>query len=273
MAEFGGGGVLGGLVGVLGGLASAVKAFAGITAGQLLNYLRVLREHLLELSRELYKGVKEVAKALARNVVALARALRDGVYKLAIWAKRAIETLHDFLKAKLGPVLRFIDKLRKRIAAFYDKYVRPVLDVIDFIRQLNALLQVFHINVLSGLDSVLGAIERKIDSVYSTVIANINRIDNFLDRVIGVDGLYQRLTLIGSLSKYRGAWFNGFWNGQIDTNTIGIKRSAIPPPADPEPPEVGGEELARFYQGQRSDLDDALPELLDLFREAAGARG
>jgi hypothetical protein len=272
VAEFGGGGVLGGLAGIVSGIANAVRAFAGVTAQQLLTYLKFLREHLLQLSQEIYKGLKETAKALARNVRAIARLLRDGVKTFVRWAVRHIEALHKYLKDKLGPALRFLEKLRKRIDAFYKTYVRPVLDVIDFIRQLNAILEVFHVHVLSSLDALLAAVERKIDTVYSTVVANINRIDNFLDLVIGLDGLYQRVTLMTSLSRYRGSWVAGFWNGQIDTVTIGAKRAAIAPPAAPEDPDVGGAELARFYQGQRSDLDDALPDLRDVFLEASGAR-
>ncbi|MCA1834336.1 MAG: hypothetical protein LC750_16700 [Actinobacteria bacterium] len=271
MAEFGGGGVLGGLAGIVTGIANAVKAFAGVTAQQLLNYLKFLREHLLELSREVYKGIKETAKALARNVRALARGIRDGVLQLAIWAKRAYETIHDFLVAKLGPVLRFIEKIRKRIDEIYTKYVRPVLDVIDFIRQLNRVLEVFHIHVLSALDATLAQVERFVNEQFLWVRQQITRIDNFLDRVIGLDGLVQRGTLIASLSRYRGSWFAGFWNGQIDGGAIALKRAALPPIADAEDPAAGGAELGRFYQGQSSDLDDALPELLELFRDASGA--
>lgn len=271
MAEFGGGGVLAGLGGVVTGLLSAIKAFAGITAQQLLNYLTKLREHLLELSQAVYKGLKETAKALARSVLAIARGFRDGLRAFVSWARRYLEALHTFLKTKLGPVLAFIDKVRKRIQELYAKYVRPVLDVIDFIRQLNRLLEVFHITVLSGLDAALSAIERKIDAVYSQVIANINRIDNFLDKVIGLDGLYQRITLMTSMSRFRGSWIAGFWNGQIDANTIGIKLAAAPDPEPLEDPALGGAELAAFYQGQSSDIDDALPELLELFRTAAGS--
>jgi hypothetical protein len=271
VAEFGGGGVLGGLAGVFTGLASAIRAFAGITAKQLLDYLAKLRQHLLELSQAVYKGIKETAKALARSVLAIARGFRDGLRSFASWARRHLEALHTFLKDKLGPVLRFLDKVRKKWAELYAKYVRPVLDVIDFIRQLNAVLEVFHIRVLSGLDATLAAVERKIDSVYQTVLANINRIDNFLDRVIGLDGLYQRFTLMASMSRYRGPWIAGFWNGQIDAATIAVKLNARPDPEPVEDPALGGAELAKFYQGQSADIDDAMPELLELFRTAAGA--
>jgi hypothetical protein len=272
MAEFGGGGVLGGLGGIVAGLASAIRSFAGITARALLDYLAKLRDHLLELSQAVYKGIKETAKALARSVLALARGFRDGIRSFVSWATRHLQALHDWLKDHLGPALRFLEKLRKRIADFYAKFVRPVLDVIEFIRQLNGILEAFHIHVLSSLDATLAELERRINAPFLWVQEQITRIDNFLDKVIGLNGLFQRFTLLTSMSQYRAPWISGFWNGQIDRNLIAAKRAAIPEPADPDPPELAGAELEAFYRGDRSDIDDALPELLELFREASGAR-
>lgn len=215
MPDFGGGGVLGGLGAVAGGLVAAIRAFAGITARQLLEYLRVVRDHLLELSKALYQGLKETAKALARSVHAIARLLRDGLRALVSWARRAIEGLHTFLKTKLGPVLRFLERLRQRIDAIYKKYVRPVLDTIDFLRAVNRVLQVFHIDALKKLDAVLTEIERRIEAPFEWTRAQITRIDNWLDRIIGLDGFYQRFTLVASLRKYSPDWMKYFWHDQV----------------------------------------------------------
>ena len=265
MAEFGGGGVLGGLGAIVSGIASAVRAFAGITAEQLLNFLRYLREHLLELSRALYKGLKETAKALARSVRAIARGLRDGVRQLVLWTARKIKALHTFLEQKLAPVFRFLEKLRKRIDAFYKKYVRPVLDVIDFIRALNQVLEVFHIDLLQSLDAVLGEIERRIQQPFLWVQQQITRIDGWLDRIIGLDGLYQKFTLVASLRRYGPTWMQHFWDDQItppDPATLATQRGREYPPHDSAKDRVVLTEYFRTGGGEAAATIDELGIIL-----------
>lgn len=266
-------GFLGAIGSIVSGIAGAIRGWLAITAEQLLKLLNFLKDQLITLSKQLYCGLWELAKKVARNIRTFGAWLPHAFKEFVLWSAKEIGKLHDWLKDHLGPVLKFIDKVRKRIDDIYKKYVRPVLDVIDFVRQLNRVLEVFHIDVLSGLDSTLAEIERRINEPFDWARKQINRIDNFLDRVIGLDGLFQRVTMLTSLSRYRASWIAGFWNGQIDGSTIGAKAGAIPPPAAPEDPDVGGAELAKFYQGQSSDLDDALPELLDVFIAAAGGRG
>lgn len=269
MAEFGGGGVLGGLGGIVAGIASAIRAFAGITAQQLLNYLTSLRTHLLELSQGIYKGLKETAKALARSVLALARGFRDGIRAFVSWASRHLAALHSWLKDKLGPVLRFIEKVRKRIADIYAKYVRPVLDVIDFIRQLNRILEAFHIHVLSSLDATLAEIERRINEPFQWVTQQINRIDNFLDRVIGLNGLYQRFTMLASLRRYAPAWFSIFWGEQVtrapgrDNTERGGRQY---PPHDSERDKIV---LREYFETGGGDAAGLINELRITFRQVA----
>lgn len=269
MAEFGGGGVLGGLGGIVAGIANAVKAFAGVTAQQLLNYLKFLREHLLQLSQEIYKGLKETAKALARNVVAIARLLRDGLKTFVRWAARHIQALHQYLKDKLGPALRFLEKLRKRIQGFYQTYVRPVLDVIDFIRQLNRVLEIFHITVLSGLDSVLAEIERRINEPFIWVTQQITRLDNWLDRIIGLDGLYQKFTLLASLRRYGPAWIRNFWSDQI---TPPRGRDGSPERTGGYPPHDSVRDrlvLIEYFETGGGDAAGRIDELKIILRQVA----
>lgn len=282
MPDFGGGGVLGGLGGIVAGLAAAVRSFAGITARQLLQYLRYVRDHLLELSKALYKGLKETAKALARNVRALARLTRDGLRSFFSWARRWIEALHTFLKTKLGPVLRFIEKVRKRLDEIYRKYVRPVLDTIDFLRAVNRVLQVFHIDALKKLDAVLGAIENEIEDRFAWARSQITRIDNWLDRVIGLDGLYQRFTLIASLRRHAPGWIANFWNDQVTPSRgrpAGSGPSRLYPERDPgvdvaqletviaagagAPAGIVGELAAQLMLVARGDATPAIDESAD----------
>lgn len=261
MADFGGGGVLGGLGAIFGGLVGAVRAFAGITARDIIKFLSFVRDHLLELTRALYEGLKELAKSLARNVVALARVLRHGVATFFNWARRSIEALHQFLKTKLGPILRFLDTLRRRIDEIYKKWVRPVLDTIDFIRSVNRVLNIFHIDVLRQLDATLSEIERRIEAPFDWARQQITRIDNWLDRIIGLDGLYQKFTLIASLRAHSPAWMRYFWEDQVAPKRV---RPGDPTSADTyaeRAPARDVDELGALLESRDSERSGIVAEL------------
>jgi len=270
MSDFGGGGILGGLGGIVTGIASAIRSFFGITADTLLRFLNWLKDHLLELTRQIYQGLWKLARGVGRLVRAFARVLRDGVRKFVTTAWERFQKLEAWLKEKFAPVLKWLHELKQHVQDIYDKYVKPVVDTIEFIRQLNSFLKVFHIDLLSKLDSVLQQVEQRIEQPFDWVTKKISWLENWIDRIVTIDGLYRRAVLLSSMSRYAPSWISGFWNGQIDRDSIARKAGAIPIGPTPEPPSRPGDQLGRFYRGVDGDYADAVPALVALWREAAG---
>jgi hypothetical protein len=270
MAEFPGGGILGPIGNVVSAIGSLIGSFIGITAARLLEFLKLLKDYVLKLSHELLIGVFRTARAIARLLRTVATLAAHGVKAFATWAYREIVKLHDFLAAKFGPVLKWLKELKQHIRDIYDRFVRPIIDVIQFIRQLNALLELFHISLLKKLDATLAQIEQRIEAPFLWVTQKITWLENWIDRIVTLDGIFQRVTLLKSMAKYVAPWSHGFWNSQIDpTRTAGdaYSRGRIYPHDEVWAP---GKELALFYRRQGSRIDASVAELVPAWRQAAG---
>lgn len=215
MAFEGGGSFGGAIAGVIGSIASFVKGFFGFSAKQLLQLVTYLKDRIVDLSQALLNGVVQLGKSLAKALVSFARLAGSAVKRLALWADRKFRVLEQFLKDKFGPVLRFIKNIKDHLDEFYKRYVRPIIDTIEFIRQLNRVLQVFHIDLLRKLDATLARLEQKIEDPFLWARERLTLIENWIDRIVTLDGLFQRLTLLRSLDKYAPSWIASFWARQV----------------------------------------------------------
>jgi hypothetical protein len=125
------------------------------------------------------------------------------------WAKfnKWIDRAHDWLVTKFGPILCWLQKARKRIEAFYKKYVQPWLDAIDTTRKFLRLLEALHIKWAAELDRKLAALEDRITRPFLLVVGKLNEIINLVNSVIDGFGLFQRVVLIRSIERdYQYAW-------------------------------------------------------------------
>jgi len=273
MSEFGGGGILGGLGGIVAGIANAIGSFFGITAKDLLKFLNWVKEHVIDLATKTFQGLWKLARGVGRLVRTLATLVRDGVraFVTRVWTQ--LQRLQQFLKDKFGPVLQFIRRIKDEINAFYNKYIRPIIDTIEFIRRLNSLLQVFHIDLLKKLDSVLQKVEQRIEEPFLWVQQKISWLENWIDRIVTVDGLFKKAALLSSMVKYSPSWVSGFWNSQINSADVARRTGSIPTSIIADPPEAPGEELGKLYRGEPSRMDDDIDELVQLWRDASGLTG
>lgn len=228
MADFGGGGFLGAVGGVVAGIAGFLRGMVNITVSQLLRLVQYLRDALVKLSKEMLSAVWRAGKALARALVSLGRLAYGGLKQFVLWADRKLRALERWLKDIFGPVLARLKWIKDHIDEFYKRFVRPIIDTIEFIRQINRVLNLFHIKVLNKLDTTLQQIEARIDEPFLWVRAHITELQNIVSRVMTLDGFFQKLTLIRSLERYAPAWIHTFW-----VNQIGPAKATTPPADSP----------------------------------------
>src|SRR5260221_924389 len=248
MAEFPGGGVLGPIGAIVGAIGSLVGSFVGITAVKLFEFLKLLKDYVLKLAQQTLIGIFRTARALARALRSLVTLAGPALKRFALWSARKLELLYEVIRDHLKQALLWLEKLKKHIRDLYDKWVRPIVDVIQFIRQVNAILELFHISLLKKLDAALATIERRIEDPFIKLNQWITWAENQIDRIITLDGLLQRITLLASMAKYAGSWTNGFWNSQIDpTKKAGddYSRTRTFPSIEPQVP---AEEPRKFYR-------------------------
>jgi len=119
------------------------------------------------------------------------------------WTKfwRFVESAKKWLDKYVGPVLRFLDKVRRRLLELYTKWIGPILDTIGIARRVLQLLSRLGVEWARTLDQKLGAIEAWVDAQFRRVLGELNKVINLVNRVVTADGLFQRLALIRSLER------------------------------------------------------------------------
>lgn len=132
-----------------------------------------------------------------------------------VWVDKTFRRIHDWLVKSLKPVFDWLKLVRCRLNELYTTFVRPVLDTIDFIRAVNRVLLAFHIRILEGLDRVLSDLERRIEEPILWLFQQLTRVQNLLDRVVSLDGLFQKYMLVASLRKHAPLWMSYFWHDQV----------------------------------------------------------
>lgn len=255
--------VFGGIVTVLEILGSWIATAAEVTAAYTwiaLQWLSTVVAAFLRSTGAMFARVWDATRIVWSDVLKPA----------LVWIDRNLKLAYDWMRRTFQPVFDFLRDVRDRIRAFYNTFVRPVTDTIEFIRAVNRTLMVFHIDVLNKLDRVLQQVEQRIDEPFLWVEQKLNEITNWVNRIVTADGLFQRITLLKSLAGYAPAWISGFWNAQIDTRIVAAKIAAIPTEFPSDPPDLVGAELESFYRDGSGDYAAAITALEPLWRQAAG---
>jgi hypothetical protein len=180
-------------------LAGWVAAAAEVTAAYVwiaLQWLGTATATLLRNTGAMFAKVWDATKIVWNDV------LRPAL----VWVDDQLKRVYQWLQDTFRPVFDFLQNVRDRLNAFYTTFVRPVVDTIEFLRQINRVLLAFHITFLQGLDRALQQIEQRIEEPILWINAKLNEIWNALELVVTLDGFFQRLTLIRSMDRYAPQW-------------------------------------------------------------------
>src|SRR5712691_876461 len=108
MADFGGGGFLGAIGGILSGIAGFLRGFLAITVKDLLRLVQYLRDQLVALGKQMLSAIWKAGKALARALVSLGRLAYGGLKTFVLWVSRKFLQLETWLKETFAPLLRLL---------------------------------------------------------------------------------------------------------------------------------------------------------------------
>jgi hypothetical protein len=125
------------------------------------------------------------------------------------WLKfwRWFDKFRKWLDDTFGPVLKWLQQVRKTLLDFWKTYVRPWLDLIDVTRRALRVLSSLGLGWARRLDAYLGRLEDKIQRPFMLLLAKVNEVINIVNRIVTIDGLLQRVALVRSLARdYEYAW-------------------------------------------------------------------
>lgn len=270
MAEFPGLG--GGIVGIVGGLLGSianlwrgkkVDSVLGLVVSGLTTFAR-------EVAQQLVNFIFAMRLFLSRLVHALLRLWNVVLRPMLQWAREKFLSLSAWLKRTFAPLIRIIDRLRKEWRLLYTRYIRPILDAIDVIRFFLRELGRLGVDWAAALDKKLARIEDKINADWLWVYTHLTEVRNAIDRIVTLDYFIQRSVFLRSLNRDAPIWIRAFWTKQIVDGLKAGDDYSRERPYPVDAPFANGKELAAFYRGQPNRMQDTVPPLVKLWREAAG---
>lgn len=189
---------------------------------------------------------------------------------MLLWVDQQLTRLQTWLKSTFKPVFDFLRRVRDELNAIYTRFVRPVVDTIEFIRQLNRVLLTFHITFLQKLDATLEQIEQRIEEPILWLNRKLSELQNAVNFIVTADGLFQRLTLLHSMNRYAPAWISNFWTKQLrapdGTNAPPVNADAYPV----RPVASDAQALNDYFESGSGEKAAVLDELGLVFVKAAG---
>ena len=223
------------------------------------------------LSTTIAAVIVSVGSIFAKAWDALKILWSDVLKPALVWIDKTITRVQAWLKDTFGPVFKWLRRVRDELQHVYDKFVRPVVDTIEFIRQLNRVLLTFHITVLQTLDAELSRLEHWIEEPILWLNARLNQVINAVNFIVTADGFFQRYALVRSLGRYAPAWINIAWNHQVpsDVQSQVDGRRGEPPP--PPPPQQYGVDLSAFYAGHASRYAEPISAATSVYLLACSA--
>ena len=139
-----------------------------------------------------------------KDLVGLFRRFWTSTLKPALsWLDDKLRLIQRKLHDWLDPVVTRLIKIRAWLLEHYNKYIRPVLDTIDVTRRILRVLGSLGLDWAKRLDRKLAKIEDAIETPFLYLMGKINELIGWVNRVIDADGLFQRVTLLRTMFRYR----------------------------------------------------------------------
>jgi hypothetical protein len=182
------------LLGTVARLIAQVFAFLWNVLVTVFNFLLELVTLVFNFFLKLALGIRKMFTWLWEHAVkrVFVKAL-DAYLKLRAWLEKVF-----------APIIRWINRIRAIIDHYYRLYVRPLLNLIQHIRQTLTVFRLLGFKWAERLDARLAGIERKIAEGYTLIVTNLNQAISYLQLIGDSVGILRRNPVIGALIRSAG---------------------------------------------------------------------
>lgn len=163
--------------------------------------LEGIRGAIAEIGRSILDGLAWAGGKMTAILAAVKRFIARAFGPLFEMLKRFVTKVARILDRILGPIINFLDMVRQHLWGIYRDFIRPVLDVIEFIRFPLRILSAFNIEWAKRLDATLANLEDWITDNFTFVMGKVNQALDALNQIRDVAGLLKRYALMNSLLR------------------------------------------------------------------------
>jgi hypothetical protein len=216
------------------GLSSVWAAVVGSLDGVLGLLVAGLQSALTAIGNAL----KAAYAVLARLAGFVLQALQSAVEGVLAGIVGVLNDVRDLLKGLyndvIAPMVNALSGLRGRLLSWYTQFIRPMLIWIQSLRQLLAILSIFHVKFAQKLDAKLADLESRITQPLFYLLAFTNGIANFMNLIVTGTYLLQQPLWLFSLQAYMGQSLNMMFNAMtvpVDIEALAAQNAANGPPS------------------------------------------
>jgi hypothetical protein len=153
------------------------------------NYIWAALNWLGNFFYTLFQDVAKAFKWIWEKVIKL------GLTKLVT----LIQKVRTWLSNTLRPILDFIKKVRKWYDDFFNRWIKPVLKMIQTMRKVLTIFRLLGFKWAKRLDADLAMVEQRIVKYYSELRKYINDAITWIDLIIDPTGILRRNPLFAAL--------------------------------------------------------------------------
>lgn len=185
---------LDGLLGSLSNIAAEVAQIFAYLINLIVQVFQFVWGTLVNVFNFLYK--------IATSVVKFFQHIWTSFFK-TIWPKvlSVLRKVHDFLEAKLGPIIRFLKKYRDLIDRNYRLYIKPILNFLQRVRQVLEVMRLMHIGFAKLLDQKIQQIESLLTKNFLQLRGLLTSMINVINGVVDLPMLFRKPVLVLSIRR------------------------------------------------------------------------
>lgn len=113
----------------------------------------------------------------------------------------AYSKLRDLLTKIFAPVLRYLHQLRVIYDQYFNRFVKPLLNLLHKVRQFLQIFRLLGFKWAARLDADIARIENKIVAAYSTLRAYLNIATTWIQLIVDPTGILRRNPLFAAIIR------------------------------------------------------------------------
>lgn len=153
------------------------------------NYIWTALNWIAHFFYTLFEDVQKAFKWIWANVI------KAGLTKLVA----VFQKVRAWLKKTLQPVIDWLKKVRKWYDDFFNRWMKPVLRMIQTMRKVLTIFRLLGFKWAARLDGDLAMVEQKITQVYTTLRGYLNTAITWIDLIVDPSGILRRNPLFAAL--------------------------------------------------------------------------